>query len=387
MSLEELIETVDDQIIKVRTKNMDVSFNELYEMYKSEELFIAPEYQRLFRWDEEKQSRFIETLILEMPVPPIYVIEKKDGEYELIDGLQRISSYLHFRGEKLINGSENPEIDESGVEPVYSRLDDGQDINSTESSFFKLIGCDIVPELNGHTFESMPKALQIKLKRTFIRLEVIKKESDPNLKYHIFKRLNTGGELLTDQEIRNCTIRLLNSKAIDFIKKCSENIDFKEVIQKIGVNKFYQKYDQELVLRYFAIKNNVDEYKYPVSEYLTNFMEFMSDDNTSFDYSSEEVIFNKTFQLINKTLGDSAFSPLIAGTKPKNQFVLYYFDGIAGSFCKLYSQIEKENYDKIGQKINDIKNGTEIKSYTTGNKSSVVSRIELFEKGVREVIE
>lgn len=101
MSIENLIENVDQQIIKIRTKSLDVSFNELFDMFENEELSIAPDYQRLFRWDEEKQSRFIESLILEMPVPPIFVIETDEGVYELIDGLQRISSYLHFRGKKI----------------------------------------------------------------------------------------------------------------------------------------------------------------------------------------------------------------------------------------------------------------------------------------------
>ena len=172
MSITNLIQNVDNQIIQIRTKSLDVSFNELYDMYLDGELAISPDYQRLFRWDEEKQSRFIESLILEMPVPPIFVIETEDGVYELIDGLQRISSYLHFRGEKL--GDERRE-------PL--RLD----------------GCDIVKDLNGMTFESIPKALQIKIKikRSFVRMEVIKKESEKSLKYHMFKRLNTGGELLS----------------------------------------------------------------------------------------------------------------------------------------------------------------------------------------------
>ena len=97
MAIENLIENIDSQIIKIRTKSLDVSFNELYDMYQNNELTISPDYQRLFRWEEEKQSRFVESLILEMPVPPIFVIETEDGVYELIDGLQRISSYLHFR--------------------------------------------------------------------------------------------------------------------------------------------------------------------------------------------------------------------------------------------------------------------------------------------------
>lgn len=98
MDIGSLIENVDRQIIETRTKSLDVSLNELYDMYLNEELQIAPDYQRLFRWGEEKQSRFIESLILEMPVSPIYVVELEHGIYELIDGLQRISSYFHFRG-------------------------------------------------------------------------------------------------------------------------------------------------------------------------------------------------------------------------------------------------------------------------------------------------
>ena len=81
MSVENLIQNVDSQIINIRTKSLDISFNELYDMYKNNELEISPDYQRLFRWGEEKQSRFIESLILEMPVPPIFVIETDDGIY------------------------------------------------------------------------------------------------------------------------------------------------------------------------------------------------------------------------------------------------------------------------------------------------------------------
>lgn len=188
-------------------------------MYQNGELTISPDYQRLFRWEEEKQSRFVESLILEMPVPPIFVIEADEGVYELIDGLQRISSYLHFRGERL---------------------------GETNDGFLELKGCDIVSELNGLTFNDLPKALQIKIKRSFVRMEVIKKESETSLKYHMFKRLNTGGELLSAQEIRNCTIRLLGSTGIDFLEECSKNTDFRAVIKRIGLDKAKTRYDQEL---------------------------------------------------------------------------------------------------------------------------------------------
>lgn len=361
MGMTSLVQNVDNQIIQIRTKSLDVSFNELYDMYRDGELAIAPDYQRLFRWDEEKQSRFIESLILEMPVPPIFVIETEDGVYELIDGLQRISSYLHFRGEKL--GDEKREA-------------------------LRLNGCDIVEDLNGMTFEEIPKTLQIKIKRSFVRMEVIKKESEKSLKYHMFKRLNTGGELLSDQEIRNCTIRLLNSDALTFIEDCSKNVDYQAVIKKIGEEKINKKIDQELVLRFFALKNDIEHYKFPVAEYLTNFLEGITTQVISFDYINEKEIFEKTFRIININMGDSAFSSITKTKNIKNDFVTYLFDGIAIAIAKLIDKIDVNNKNvKIEECIYEIKVGTELQAYKTGTLNSLNKRIELFKEGVEGVLD
>lgn len=361
MQIENLIENVDNQILNIRTKSLDVSFNELYDMYTDGELVISPDYQRLFRWEEEKQSRFMESLILEMPVPPIFVIEIKDGEYELIDGLQRVSSYLHFRGEVLGEETTQPLI---------------------------LSGCDIVPTLNGLTFELLPKPLQIKIKRSFVRMEVIKKESEPSLKYHMFKRLNTGGELLSEQEIRNCTIRLLDSKALDFLDECSKNSDFKAVINKIGKNSFKRKYDQELVLRFFAIKNDLQSYKYPVTEYFTRYLEKITTEEEKFDYAREKEVFEKTFSIINQSLGSSAFSSRTKMDHEKNDFVLYYYDGITIALGKKIDSFDRfQNFLELRKIIDDVKFGEEIQSYKTGSINSLAKRIELFSTGVSLVID
>lgn len=361
MAIENLIENVDNQIIRIRTKSLDVSFNELYDMYKNGELTISPDYQRLFRWEEEKQSRFVESLILEMPVPPIFVIETDDGVYELIDGLQRISSYLHFRGEKL---------------------------GESENDFLVLQGCDIVEDLNGLDYERLPKALQIKIKRSFVRMEVIKKESEASLKYHMFKRLNTGGELLSAQEIRNCTIRLLGSDAINFIEDCCKNENFKNVILRIGSEKFMKKYDQELVLRFFAIKNDLESYKYPVTEYLTRYLEKMTTGSIEFDYTCERDIFDRTFDFINQQLGEEAFSGKTPAGTLKNEFVLYYYDGITVPVALLIDDIRRFGDDtRIKQKIEEVKFGDELKTYKTGSVSGVRKRIELFTRGVQDLID
>ena len=361
MSIENLIENVDSQIIKIRTKSLDVSFNELYDMYQNEELVISPDYQRLFRWEEEKQSRFVESLILEMPVPPIFVIETGDGIYELIDGLQRISSYLHFRGERL---------------------------GDTESDFLVLHGCDIVTDLNGLTFNTLPKALQIKIKRSFVRMEVIKKESETALKYHMFKRLNTGGELLSAQEIRNCTIRLLGADGITFIEKCSQNADFIEVIKRIAPEKLSSRYDQELVLRFFAIKNDIENYRHPVTEYLTRYLEKITTGDIPFNFDEEYRIFANTFSFINRHFGADAFSGRNTSGTMKNEFVLYYFDGIAVPIASLIDSIGTfEETGLIKDKIEQIKYSAELQPYKTGRVGSVRTRIKLFTEGVQEILD
>ena len=361
MAITNLIENVDSQIIKIRTKSLDVSFNELYDMYQNGELKISPDYQRLFRWGEEKQSRFVESLILEMPVPPIFVIETDDGIYELIDGLQRISSYLHFRGEKL---------------------------GETDDDYLVLQGCDIVSDLNGLNFNMLPKALQIKIKRSFVRMEVIKKESETALKYHMFKRLNTGGELLSAQEIRNCTIRLLGSTAMNFIEQCASNEDFKAVIKRVPTEKLSTRYDQELVLRFFATKNDMDSYRYPVTEYLTQYLEKMTTGEIAFDYESEMQVFQETFKFINQQFGEEAFSGKTQAGTVRNEFVLYYFDGIAVPVASLIERIRVfTDLSKIKEKIDQIKFGPELQSYKTGSMNGVKSRIKLFTEGVQEVLD
>jgi hypothetical protein len=361
MSISNLVENIDNQIIQIRTKSLDVSFNELFDMYKDGELAISPDYQRLFRWDEEKQSRFIESLVLEMPVPPIFVIESENGVYELIDGLQRISSYLHFRGEEL---------------------------GEKERDALELKGCDIVKELNGLTYDSLPKTLQIKIKRSFVRMEVIKKESESSLKYHMFKRLNTGGELLSDQEIRNCTIRLLNSEALNFIEDCSKNDDYKAVISKIDEDKMNKKVDQEFVLRFFALKNSIDNFQFPVTEYLTAFLEGITTQEKVFDYMKEKEIFDITFKIINANLGDSAFSSITRQKNIKNDFVTYLFDGISIAIANLHEKLDAEQkYDNFEEVIYNIKTGVELQSYKTGTLNNLKKRIELFQKGVETIID
>ncbi|MBZ5623614.1 MAG: DUF262 domain-containing protein [Acidobacteriia bacterium] len=270
----ELINAIDRKLAKVHTQSLDLSFNEILDMFKTNELDINPDYQRLFQWSEGAQSRFIESLLLEMPVPPIYVIEEEEGRYLLIDGLQRISSYLHLRGE----------LEATHLDPPVHR---------GEKLVF--IACEIVEELNGKTFDDLGTALQIRLKRAFVRVEVVRKGSDPRFKYHMFKRLNTGGQLLTAQQIRNCTIRLLDPTFNDFVARLSRTEPFIQTTEGLSQQSRLEAFDQELVLRFFAMKNYRHAFKHDVGDFLTKYMEAVSDPTTAlpFDFEAEDATFGK----------------------------------------------------------------------------------------------
>ena len=125
---------------EIRTEAVDFSFGELLNLHKDKEIIIRPEYQRLFRWSNEQRSRLIESILLKLPIPPIFLIEDDNGVLELIDGLQRTSSVLQFLDHDAIK---EPEL--------------------------VLSGCDILKEINGKKYDDFSTSIRLGLKRTPIR--------------------------------------------------------------------------------------------------------------------------------------------------------------------------------------------------------------------------
>ncbi len=367
LSNETLIKAIDDQSKSVKTKSLDISFNELLDMYNNQELIINPDYQRMFRWPDEKQSMFIESLILEMPLPPIFVIEEQEGIYELIDGLQRISTYLHFRYK---------DIDEK------IRKDFGTDRINSE---LVLTDCDIVKELNDYTFDDLPRAIQLKLKRNFIRMEVLRKETDTNIRYHMFKRLNTGGELLSNQEVRNCTIRLLGNKFNNFIIECSEYEYFKKAIANVRNEYMITKKDQELVLRYFALKNNLENYKKDLDFFLTDYMEKVTTGQFPFHYEKERIIFEKVFKCLVEINGKNAFSSAIdlEENKFKTGIIMYFYDSFTCGIAQCEDIIESKSPKNMKKALNGLRKNKEFLKTRTGGKRNTEERIALVEDAIR----
>lgn len=346
-----LINEIDENLKNVHTQSLDISFNELLDMVVSGELDISPDYQRVFRWSSGAQSRFIESLLLEMPVPPIYVVEIEDNKKLLIDGLQRLSSYLHFRG--VLHAPE---------EPISINL--GEKLVLTD--------CDIVEALNGKTYDDLGTALQIKLKRSFVRVEVVRKSSNYKFKYHMFKRLNTGGTLLTDQQMRNCTIRLLDDKFNDFIIELSKSEYYRKTIENLSEEQFLGAYEQELVLRFFTFKNNGDAFKHDIRDFMTEYMEQVSDPEHSriFDYEKQRIDFEKTFEILAKTLGEQSFSRTnTARNDLQRKFIVYQFESFTLGLQDFLNDIDISTSQKCEELTNlfkQIKFNHDFVNLTTG---------------------
>lgn len=345
-----------------------MSFGELANKYRDKEIIIHPDFQRLFRWSEGKQSRFIESLLLKLPIPPFFLIENEDSTWELVDGLQRISSYLHFTGALL----------------------------DRKDCYLELTECDIIPELNNFTYKDLPIALQLALKNRYIRLEVIRKGSDSRLRYDMFKRLNTGGENLSDQEIRNSTIRILNDEFNKFIIRLAGNDDFRKCTSTLTEDKISEKYDQELVLRFFAFKNNRDKFKHDVADFMTEYMEAVSDPKKKdivIDYAMEASIFEKTFKILKETLDEYAFSRTNEKGNYVLGFIVYHYEAFTLGIQKHLHKIDLCNptqMQKIKEEFESIKRDQEFREYTTGGgrntKKYLNDRVEFVEKRLGNIL-
>lgn len=292
----DLLKIVEERLRLTRTQSFDISVGEILSIRERGELVIRPEFQRLFRWSIEKQSRFIESLLLEIPVPPIFVIETDSGVYELIDGLQRITSVMNFFNE------ESPLV---------------------------LEGCDIVRELNGHTAPTLPLALRLRVKRVPLRMVVVKRESSPHAKYEMFYRLNTGGEPATDQEVRNCVIRIIDNKFNQFIIDHAGLASYRTCIGNFSDEQIKKLYDQELVLRFFAFKNARDRYRHAIGEFLTDYMLGVTEGVIPFDYAAEHQIFESTFAALAAIDGEYVFCRIGESGDPTRRATPNFFEAFS----------------------------------------------------------
>lgn len=326
---------ITDQRNTLKTDRLDMSFGELMNMFEDNALIITPEYQRVFRWELFQQTRFIESILLGIPIPPIFVAEDKKGAWELVDGLQRMSTILAF----------------------FGLLTSVPEKNKTTLS-----AGELVDELNGITVHDLPIKLKTTIKRAVCRVEIVRWDSNEDMRYELFNRLNTGGSQLSDQEIRNCIFRSYEIDLNQVLRDLSKDNNFISLIMPSD-RKRESMFLEELVLRYFAFKYLKDEFRTTVPNYLTEFMRDVSKGNLFFDLEKEKKLFLELVVFLQKNFGKDLF-------RPKGNFALHIFDSLAYALPKAFTSI-KENEEYIITAIQKLRNDSKYNDIGTSTFSNM----------------
>ncbi|MGE4800109.1 DUF262 domain-containing protein [Yersinia hibernica] len=328
---------IQDQIDRNRKTvsfdSYDITIKQVYDMLAEGIIDISPEYQRHFIWDETRQSQLIESIFLGIPVPSLYMATNRDSSWDVVDGVQRLSTIINFIGSET----------EPALEGHYNQL--------------TLEGLEKLDSMNGLTFDRMPKQLQIMFLTRSIKLTVLNDRSDFSVRYDLFERLNTGGVILHPQEIRNC---VYTGEFNDFIKKCAENVNFKAVV-KLTENAKKTGNLEELVLKFFAYYENSIEFTHSVKGFLNDYME---NKTTSFKNKKNlESIFTETFEFLN----DSLPNGIVRGNRVNITPIVLYEAISVGTAMAL--KIKNKN-DLSKETLIELLNSSELKKYTTGATNS-----------------
>lgn len=249
------------------------------------EMDLSPDFQRRANlWNESRKSGLIESLLLRIPIPSLYVSEDLNGNYTVVDGLQRMCAIAQFVDVAALNKA------------VGSRL-----------SPLELTGLQSLSlDYQGVTFSELPRPLQRRISETELTLHIIRASTPPSVKFNIFSRINQGGLPLSSQEIRNA---IYPGEWRKRTKLLAESSDFQAATD--GNIRGERMEDIELALRFIAHYANVNKEDRPENQNLDEFLNnFVSTEGASWDkaqWDQVEVDFNRSMRYSRKIFGMYAF--------------------------------------------------------------------------------
>lgn len=323
---------------------------ELMRKYDNGKLIIEPDFQRNLVWERTQQSKFIESVILNFPIPPFYVNQTREGKYIVVDGLQRTSTLHEF----VNNG-------------------------------FKLQGLEALKKLNGFSFSDLKNisgSYQTKIEDKKLNLYVIRPSVPVKVVYDIFNRINTGGTNLQRQEVRNC---IFSGKSTQLLKELSESHDFKIAINQ-GISPKRMK-DREAVLRYLAFR--IFDYKEDYQGDMSNFLERTMKKINIMQISEIQSLsedFKRVMNLTYEFFGNKNFRLPTAQTRGiVNMAILesiaYFFSVKDDLFLKQHKIQIITNFERLIKNVDyldSVKNAT-------SSKAKVISRFNLAQEILGDV--
>lgn len=236
----------------------DYAIDFLVQQYRENEFYIPDEYQRQYIWESQNKNRFIESILLGLPIPFMFFSDADDGRCEIIDGAQRTQTLEEFMNNEL-----------------------------------KLSDLKKLTTLNGFTYADLPEYFKRKFNKTTMRIVVLSDETTLEIRQEIFNRINTTGIRANPSEIRRGSYA---GPFMDFLKECTKNSTFIRVCPVSETSK--KRYDDlELVLRFFAFLNNYKNFNHRVDEFLDSYVESIKD---SFDQKKFKMEFENMLAFVDK---------------------------------------------------------------------------------------
>lgn len=308
-----LTEQINKKRRDIKTDGYPMAISEWVSMYEQGELDIHPEFQRFYRWSESQKTSLIESILLGIPIPPIFVSQRQDGIWDVVDGLQRLSTIFQFLG-ILKDHNDKP------INPLI--------LERTKY----LPALELVQwENKDKPKYSLPKELQLTFKRSKVSASIVLKESDEGAKYDLFQRLNTGGSELSPQEVRNCLLLMINKQFFSWLKDLPSNEDFVNSTA-LSDRPIEQSYDVELALRFIILSQAPENELKSVGDvglFLTDEMTKLAQDK-KYKKSQTQALFVKTFETLNRTLGEDSFKRFNSKKKRhEGGFLLSLYETVA----------------------------------------------------------
>jgi hypothetical protein len=335
------IEQLRKQRRKVDFDTFDIALQQLFTMLTDDAINVAPAYQRKYRWNAERSSRLIESVLLGIPVPSLFVATNRDGTWELVDGVQRISALVQFAGGEALRKK-------LGIDHAL-----------------ELIGLDKLEAFNSCVIEQLPQSIRLQLMLRPIKFVTLSDKSNKVVRFDLFERLNTGGVALSDQEIRDCVYRGTFTRTLETLSK---NKHFRQVV--LLTHK--QNRDgtrEECVLRFFAFLHNYKEFVHSVRGFLND---YTNQANKSFDFKENKKLFRETFRQLATVFPDGLIRP---SERKLGTTSLILFEGVAVGAALAIQECGAID----GSKVDEWLSSNELDHYTKGatnDTAAVKGRIE-----------
>lgn len=266
-----LVASFNDAQSKLVVQTADLPLGTLADMVAGGAIDLEPGFQRRERWSADKQSALIESFLLNVPVPPVYLAEELDGTYTAIDGKQRLRAIADY---------------------ILGR--------------FPLRNLERLKDAEGLKFESLPTEVTNALRlRPFLRVVTLLKQTDPLLKYEVFLRLNRGGEALNAQEIRNVAFRgSLNDRVYELSTSPFLRKQLKISNEKSSA--FREMDDAEYVLRFLALNNGFEDFSGSLVREMDDFMR-RNQSATPIEVAAVTSAFQIALERCERLWGEKAF--------------------------------------------------------------------------------